>query len=298
MNDVVCVDLRTDAASRAGHDRDSAVLPLPIAHNRGPAKQVEIALTTDWLNALVSNTLALHAQKITRLIEQNAADSQWYEVLLRMRGEGGTVYSPGEFIPVAERFGLMPTIDRWVIGRALDWILCASVTSLKLSINISATSIERADVLRSILQKLDQSDLNPAQICFELTETASISDFTQVKIAIEALRARGCAIALDDFGTGASSFAYLRYMDVDYLKIDAGFVNSLQTNPANLVLVKAMVQIANNLHIQTIAEGIEDRTTIETLRQLGVGYGQGYWMGDVFPLHGARAVTARSAGLA
>lgn len=274
------------------------IVPLLVTHNERPAERSEIALTTRWLNALASDTLELHAQKITHLVEQYGADDQWYEVLLRMRGSGGMVYSPCGFIPVAERFGLMPTVDRWVIGRALDWLTYTSGTSFKLSINISATSIERADVLRSILRKLDQNDLNPAQICFELTETASVSDFTQTKIAIAALRARGCAIALDDFGTGASSFAYLRYLDVDYLKIDAGFVNSLRTNPANLVLIKAMVQIANNLNIQTIAEGVENRAAIEALRQLGVGYGQGYWLGDVFPLHGTRAATTPSADLA
>ena len=158
-------------------------------------------------------------------------------------------------------------------GRALDWLTYAADTKLRLSINISAISIESADVLQLILLKLDNGGLDPSRICFELTETARICDFRRTKESIDALRARVCTVALDDFGTGASSFTYLRYLDVDYLKIDAGFVKSLRTDPANLVLVRAMVQIANNLHIQTIAEGIEDITSIETLRQLRVGYG-------------------------
>ncbi len=260
------------------------VFPPRAALLSTPRSQ-KASLTGTWLNALANDRLALHAQSITSLQTEQARDERWYELLLRLRGDDEAVLSPRDFIPIAERYGLMPAIDRWVVDASLRWLAThAQDPTLRLSINLSATSIERADMLRHILSRLDRSDIDPMRVCFEITETAAINDLQQAALSIRDLKDRGCLVALDDFGKGSASLSYLRYMNFNFLKLDAGFICNMHDSPKDFMLVKAMTVMARELGVRTIAEGVEDMAVVEPLKRVGVDYAQGYALGAVIDL--------------
>ena len=208
------------------------------------------------------------------------------EVLLRLRDVEGNMISPALFIPLAEQHGLMGSIDRWVIRQVMQ-LLSASAKSLplidKIAINLSGPSLSDPDLLPFIQQQLAEFSITPGKICFEITETAAITNMAAANRFIDSLRQIGCKFALDDFGVGMSSFAYLKHLSVDYLKIDGSFVKAMTQNATDAVMVRAMADIARSMQIQTIAEFVPDEATCVLLRSMGVHYGQGYGLGRPEP---------------
>ena len=229
--------------------------------------------------ALDEDYFVLYSQKILRLGNSAAAQGNHYEVLLRMKDEGGMLIPPMAFIPAAERYGLMPQLDRWVIRNAFaQHKRChgSGNYASTCAINLSATSISDDNFYEFVAEQLDLQELPPQEICFEITETSAIANLTQAVALIEKMKALGCRIALDDFGSGMSSFAYLKHLPVDYLKIDGEFVKDLISDSVDQAMVEAINAISHTMRIETIAEFVENEAILEKLRIIGVDYGQGY----------------------
>jgi EAL domain-containing protein (putative c-di-GMP-specific phosphodiesterase class I) len=194
---------------------------------------------------------------------------------------------PGTFIPSAERYGLMPAIDRWVIRQTFCAMSTYDIRGILVTINLSGNSLDDENLLEYVLEQLDQFSILPEQICFEITETAAIQHLSKAQKFIQTFRARGGKIALDDFGSGFSSFRYLRTLTVDYLKIDGDFVSDMLSNPSDHAMVEAITQMAHTLGIHVIAEHAINLETINRLREIGVESAQGYGIGFPVPVEEA-----------
>ena len=203
-----------------------------------------------------------------------------------MRERDGTVIGPDQFIPAAEKYNLMQAIDRWVIHTALNTL--ASVhfpTGIPLcAINLSGASVADETMATYLHEMFDRYDVDPHRICLEITETTAIANLSRAQIFIESLRQRGVAFALDDFGNGFSSFAYLKNLRVQYLKIDGSFVRDITANPIDLALVEAVNTIGHVMNMETIAEYVKDGPTQTLLERMGVDYIQGYNIAKPRPL--------------
>jgi diguanylate cyclase (GGDEF)-like protein/PAS domain S-box-containing protein len=202
-----------------------------------------------------------------------------YELLLRMRDEKGGIVSPNDFIRAAERYGITPQIDRWVVENALRWLVSEADERERLalcSINLSGQSITDDKFLPFVQKQIKNSGIDGSKICFEITETAAIHSYSQANRFITALKDLGCKFALDDFGTGLSSFGYLKHFPVDFLKIDGSFVKEILHNPIDREMVRSINEIGHLTQKLTIAEFAENKEIIEELRGLGVDYAQGY----------------------
>jgi len=204
-----------------------------------------------------------------------------YEVLIRMNNEEGKAVTPNEFIPVAERMGLIHSIDHWVVESAIDFLaqLPSQMADTSLAINLSSKAFQDDTLLTVISEKLSLSWIEPRRITFEITETAAIDSFDQTRKMIANIRALGCKFALDDFGAGFCSFNYLKSFPVDYVKIDGQFIQNLVMDETDQVLVRSMAEIANRLGKKTIAEFVETPETVKKLIEMGVHLGQGYIFG-------------------
>ncbi len=245
--------------------------------------------TLTWVGrireAIDENRLILHAQPIEPL--KGGPPSQ--ELLLRMIGRDGELIAPGSFLPIAEQYGLIGEIDRWVIAQAIS---IAAHTDSIVEANISAASIGTVDLLSFIEHQLKETGADPAHLVFEITETALMHDIAAGEAFAKGLAELGCGLALDDFGTGFGSFTYLKRLPISYLKIDMEFVRDLVKNPANQHVVRAIVSLANAFGLHTVAEGVEDEATLHLLRDEGVDYVQGFHVGRPAPLDGGRAAPA------
>ena len=202
-----------------------------------------------------------------------------YELLLRMRDESGRIVSPNDFIAAAERYGITPAIDRWVIENAFRWLVSEADEREKLamcSINLSGQSFGDDKFLPFVIDQFHKSGLDASKICFEITETAAVASFSQANRFIQALKELGCKFALDDFGTGLSSFGYLKHFPVDYLKIDGSFVREILRDPIDREMVRSINEIGHLTGKQTIAEFAENAEIIQMLTSLGIDYAQGY----------------------
>lgn len=202
-----------------------------------------------------------------------------YELLLRMRDEAGKIVTPDQFIVAAERYGITPNIDRWMIEHALRWLVSEADEREKLamcSINLSGQSLGDDKFLPFVIEQFHRSGIDASKICFEITETAAIASFSQANRFIHALKELGCRFALDDFGTGLSSFGYLKHFPVDFLKIDGSFVKEILHDPIDREMVRSINEIGHLTGKQTIAEFAENMEIVEMLRGLGVDYAQGY----------------------
>ena len=244
----------------------------------------ELNWYTKIYRALEQNHLQLYAQKIVALKEPSPYHEHM-EVLLRLIGEDGKVVPPMAFMPAAERYGLMVEIDKWVIHSALAYIAGQEHKEHSLySINLSGCSLNDEHCLGFILEQLRLNQVPPQCICFEITETVAIANLMKARALMVALKNKGCKFALDDFGSGMSSFAYLKHLPVDYLKIDGCFVKEMESDPVDIALVQAINQIAHVMGIQTIAEFVESQFIFECLRDIGVDYAQGYGIGHPAPI--------------
>ena len=204
-----------------------------------------------------------------------------YEVLVRMISEDGKVILPGGFMPAAERFGLIHSVDRWIVSRAIQHLasLRAAGHPANFSINLSGKAFEDATLLPLIQELLDSSGLDPTWVTFEITETAAIANLTAAEDFITALKDIGCQFALDDFGSGFSSFAYLKHLPVDKLKIDGAFVKGMAHSSVDQAMVESMNQVAHALGKQTVAECVENEATLLILREMGIDRAQGNYIG-------------------
>ncbi|NNC64505.1 MAG: PAS domain S-box protein [Gammaproteobacteria bacterium] len=210
-----------------------------------------------------------------------------YELLLRMRTEAGDYVPPNAFIPAAERYNLMPSIDRWVIEQVFDKLVCNGQDgSLQytLAVNLSGTTLNDAKFLEYMLEQLSNARLPDSALCFEVTETAAIANLSHVVHCMNTLRAQGCKFALDDFGSGLSSLTYLKNLPVDYLKIDGSFIRNVNRDSADHTVVEAIARMASALEIQTIAERVESEDVMKRLGQLGICYAQGYYVAGPRPV--------------
>jgi diguanylate cyclase (GGDEF)-like protein len=249
-------------------------------------RQTEMGWVNRITRALDEGRFRLRYQPIVALSSREGL-VEHFELLVSMIDEKGQSVAPDAFIPSAERYNLMPAIDRWVINAALRFIgsLPDSARHLRTCcINLSGSSLTDEHLLQYIQGKLIEYEVEPSLICFEITETATIANMNRALRLISELRARGCRFALDDFGTGLASFAYLKHLPVDFLKIDGTFVKNIVRDPVNLAIVKAINEIGHALGIKTIAEYVEDVETLEALRELGVDYGQGFGIARPKPL--------------
>ncbi|HIL93138.1 MAG TPA: EAL domain-containing protein [Cycloclasticus sp.] len=205
-----------------------------------------------------------------------------YETLLRMIGDDGQLLSPVQFIPVAERMGLIHRIDLWVVSHAIDYIgaLPKSSEDICFTINLSSFALQGDYLLPVLKQKLESTWISPSRITFEITETAAVSNFEKTRQMVSKIRALGCQFALDDFGAGFSSFNYIKNFPVEYLKIDGQFINNLAVDHADQVLVKSMIDVAHSLGKKAIAEYVSNAEILRVLKELGVDYVQGYLLGE------------------
>lgn len=231
--------------------------------------------------ALEENHFVLHWQRI-RPLQQGLGRPLFFEVLIRLRDRDGRLRFPGEFLPAAERFTLAGAIDRWVVHEACELLtrqppefLAALET---VSINLSGVSVGDRAMLDYILAQLDRSGCPADRLCFEITETAAVSNLHRAVQMIEALRERGCRWALDDFGSGMASYRYLSELPVDYIKIDGKIVAEMLSSPLSWTMVQSIHQLAHVMGARTIAERIENAEVLAELERLGLDYGQGFFL--------------------
>jgi diguanylate cyclase (GGDEF)-like protein/PAS domain S-box-containing protein len=245
--------------------------------------------------ALAEDRFRLWFQDIAPIGERRD-EGDHYELLVRMVDETGKPVPPMAFIPAAERYHLMPAIDRWVVRRALAHVEKtyrpgAPRRLHTASINLSGASITDPNFLEFVRGELAARRVAPGAICFEITETAAIANLARAMHFISELKALGCRFSLDDFGSGMSSFAYLKNLRVDYLKIDGGFVKAMHRDPIDRAMVEAIHRIGNVMGIATIAEFVENDEIVEMLRRIGVDYAQGYGVARPRPLEELQAAT-------
>ncbi|WP_152765380.1 GGDEF and EAL domain-containing protein [Alkalilimnicola sp. S0819] len=245
----------------------------------------------DWVGrlrvALEERRLLLYVQRIVPLQAAGEQAMEHWEVLVRLRETDGSIVPPMAFIPAAERYNLMPAVDRYIIRAALTHLAelpSAQRARTAFSINLSANTLNEASFARFVRDEIGRSGVDPAQICFEITETAAVASLVETAKLIGQVKALGCRFALDDFGSGMSSFAYLKQLPVDYLKIDGVFVRQILGNPVDAAMVEAIAKVGAVMGLQTVAEFVENEAMAGLLKDLGVDYAQGYGIHKPEPL--------------
>lgn len=272
---LVDADVAMYDAKEAGRDR------LALSSGSDP-HQIELRERHTWLervrDAVEHDRFVLHAQPIMDLRTNEICR---HELLLRMIAEDGGIVMPGAFLGVAERGGVIGAVDRWVIRRAFAMLReeQAAGRRPRFSVNLSGASVGDPEVLALVERELATLVESHGAMLFEVTETAAVVDLERARQFAERLRSLGCSLALDDFGSGYGSFAYLKHLPFDVLKIDGQFVRGLVRSAEDQAVVTALVTIAQALGKVTVAEFVEDARTLELLRELGVNEAQGYYVG-------------------
>jgi EAL domain-containing protein (putative c-di-GMP-specific phosphodiesterase class I) len=268
-------DLACNMAKAQGRNRANLYDPSDrnkagMAEDMGWASRVREMLEHDRFQLVYQPIMSLGDDQV-----------QDYEVLVRMICDDGQIILPGGFMPAAERFGLIHSVDRWIVRRALTHLarLHQQGEGVRFSINLSGKAFEDKALLPMIEELLENSAIDPSRVCFEITETAAIAKLSEAEKFIGALKGMGCQFALDDFGAGFSSFAYLKHLPVDKLKIDGAFVQGMASSQIDQAMVQSMNQVAHALGKLTIAEYVQDAATLELLREYGVDYAQGNYIG-------------------
>jgi EAL domain-containing protein (putative c-di-GMP-specific phosphodiesterase class I) len=275
---LVAADLAMYDAKDAGRDRYAL-------HDATDASQSRASARLNWSyrirRALQHDLFVLYYQPIVDLSDHS---QRRYEALIRMVDEPGEPVEPDTFLYVADRYGLMPAIDRWVVRRVVTTLASGQLPAgATVALNISSRSLTDTGLLDLIEELLAENNIDPGRLIFEVTESAAISRIEQARSFGRRLQQLGCGIALDDFGTGYGSFIHLKQLPYSYIKIDGEFIRNLPTNNNDRLVVQALATLAQGMGKKTVAEFVGDDETIALLRELGVDYAQGYHLGRPAP---------------
>ncbi len=276
--------LETSLRTAKQNGRDQVIIST-----NGKNDQKILDETESWVleidDVLEQNRIELYGQQIKSLNSDEGTRRQ-YEILCRMRDSKGEMIPPDKFIAVAEAYGRIHFLDEWVIANALRMLESSPIKQQisRLAINISGKTINRPGFVPYIKQQFEKVDIPPSRICFEITETAAINNLSQCSGFLKELKKIGCRFSLDDFGTGLSSFSYLKFLPVDYIKIDGSFIKEVTTSSVDLGLVKTINEISHYMGKETIAEHVESQEIIDVLSHLEIDYIQGSAIHSPSPL--------------
>jgi diguanylate cyclase (GGDEF)-like protein/PAS domain S-box-containing protein len=269
--DIACYAAKDGGRNRVQiYERDS-----------GTNRHREMQWVARIARAVEDGRLELYAQRIVG-ISQTAGDTPFFELMVRLRDEDGSLVPPNEFIPAAERYNVMVIVDRWVVNRAIELLESCVREGRRLplvAVNLSGTSINDEDFLDFVLARISNEQVARA-LCFEITETAAVASLSKATFFMRELKARGCRFSLDDFGSGVSSFAYLKTLPVDFLKIDGHFATHVASDPVDRSMVEAIAKVGRAMAVATIAEKVESADVLAVLRELGVDYVQGFYLAE------------------
>lgn len=269
--DICCYRAKNQGGNRVSLFRPDLDLFTDDAHS-----------SSELIRALKDQRAAIHAQPIRRL--RQAGDMPWYEVLLRCNDYGDPPSSLSRLIPAAERRGRMGVVDTWVLEQALSWwggLLAQGV--LRLSLNLSVSSMMNRETANEITRLVEQAHLSPGALCFEITETSILESLEGAARFMRDLRGLGCGFVIDNFGSGQSNFSYLKALPGDYLAIHGGYVRSMTRDPADFAIVDAIHKVGRAHGMRTLAKFVESKQVLDALVDLGIDYGQGYYLGEAVP---------------
>ena len=295
LTDVMsCADAAMYAAKDAGRNR---VHVYKASDRELAQRHGDMQWVSRLVKALEEDRFCLYSQAIAP-VKPDGTKSYHYEILIRMTDENGAIVPPGMFIPAAERYNLMPRIDRWVIRHLFSYLSEQNnQSSLNIAqsnaapqsiytINLSGASFNDDKFLHFLQEQLVHYQILPQMLCFEVTETFAITNLNQAIAFINALKKLGCSFALDDFGSGMSSLTYLKNLPVDYVKIDGYFVKNILEDPVNAAMIEAINKLTHVLGLETIAEFVENERILDKLQELDIDYVQGYGIAKPTPLGG------------
>jgi EAL domain-containing protein (putative c-di-GMP-specific phosphodiesterase class I) len=276
-----------DSACYVAKKRGSGRVAVYSAHDEALARHSgEIQWLQKLQAALRENSFQLYQQPIVPAYgDDNGGPAM--EVFVRLGGEDGEQIPPSEFVRAAERYRLMGLVDRWVVQTTLAAIGRGAIhvpSRRCVAINISGQTLGDPDFLEFVVECLDSTGVTPAQVCFELSESAVVANIEHARRFVGVLHGMGCRFALDDFGSGLGSFSNLRTLPMDYLKIDGSFMRNLARDAVNQAMVTAMIDLARKLNFKVIAEQVEDSAALEVARRMGIDYMQGYAIARPRPL--------------
>jgi len=286
-------DLACHAAKDMGRDR----LHIYNSEDQGLVRRhSEMRWVSKITEAIKQDKLVLYYQDIVPVKSGSRADHH-FEVLVRMLDDDGGIILPDKFLPAAERYNLITSIDRWVVAHSFSWFSesVGSAGACSMSINLSGASVTDAGFLQYIKNEMNRYRVPPNKVCFEITETAAIANLEAASDFIRDLKRLGCRFSLDDFGSGLSSFAYLKNLPVDYIKIDGSFIKSMETDEIDCAMVGFIQQLARLIGIKTVAEFVENDAILSKLAEIGVDYAQGYRIAPPKPLKGRMSASEQSA---
>jgi EAL domain-containing protein (putative c-di-GMP-specific phosphodiesterase class I) len=287
---LACADDACYAAKAGGRDR-FAVFSAEAAQGAGGLNAARLA--ADTVDAMQDGRLKLFGQEIHKL-GQPWHESRHVEVLARLEARNGKLIPPGDFMPVAERFGIAARLDRWIIRTALMRHAEAMRSgAIALDFNLSAQTLSDPQLWGFVDAAIAETGAAYSCIGFEITETAAVTNFDAAEQFVRKARERRCRVSLDDFGAGMSSFEYLRRFPVDAIKINGSFIEHIATSPFDREIVSAISGIARCMGSAVVAEKIEERAALEILMGMGVAYGQGYFLHRPEPLE---TIVARATG--
>lgn len=278
----------SEAAREAGRNR------IHLHHNLNSAAVERRRSQMHWVgkitSALAEDRLVLYAQPLVPVAEPHARISH-VEVLVRMLDDDGKLVAPGQFLPAAERFGLMDEIDRTVLIKVVEFIERCPDKRVSFGVNLSGTTISDETFAQFVHSEIEASGIDPSRLHFEITETAAVANFRSAVRLIKSLRGLGCKFYLDDFGSGLSSFGYLRDLPVDFLKIDGSFVRAMTPGSIDLAMVSSINHLAGVIGLKTVAEYVENAEVLGLLQDIGVDYAQGYFFSPPKPLEALLGLT-------
>ena len=274
------IDLMISAGSSCATARDKGRNKIHFqSFNEEVAKRRTLATAMPKIvSALDENRFTLFAQAIMP-VKSSPGPDKYYEVLVRMRDSDGTILPPSDFIPVAEHFSLIDDLDKWVFSHSLKFLQMLKAKGIrlpKLSVNLSGSTVGDENAIDYILAGFSDSGIAPKHIQFEITETAAVKHLQEAKRLIATLRSVGVSIALDDFGSGLSSFAYLKELPIDCLKIDSSFIHTMENSEVDYSVVSTINHLGHIMGITTVAEGVETEKQAQLLKKIGVDYLQGF----------------------